>query len=240
MSRIVRGVRARARHLVDSREPGNLAVRASETFFAYRENVGRAQFLDRAFKALVYNGIEGDYLEFGSHGARTITLAHRAAHRHGHSAHLWAFDSFEGLPRAAHGADVHPEWPEGAMSTSEQTFHDLCRRRGVPRERYTTVPGFYDESLRATETAFPSAVALAYVDCDLYSSTAEVLRFLEPRLRVGAVLAFDDYFCWTANGPSGEQRAAEEAFGPGSRWRLEPYVPFGWHGSSFAVFERGS
>jgi hypothetical protein len=237
-ARVARALLARARRLIDPREPNNLAVRASEAALAYRETLGRASFFDRAFKALTYNGIAGDYAEFGSHGARTITLADRAALRHGHAAHLWAFDSFEGLPGAAHDADLHPEWPQGSMSTSEATFHELCRRRGVRRDRYTTVPGFYDRSLRDTTRSFPDAVALAYVDCDLYSSTVEVLAFLEPRLRIGAIIAFDDYFCWTADGPSGEQRAAEERFGPDSRWRLEPYVPFGWHGSSFVVFAR--
>jgi hypothetical protein len=212
-------------------------VRASEAAFSYRENLGRAAFFDRAFKALVYNGIPGDYAEFGSHGARTIALAHRAARRHGHDAHLWAFDSFEGLPAPASEADLHPEWPAGSMLTSEASFHALCRRRGLTRDDYTTVPGFYEQSLRAADRPLPTTVALAYVDCDLYSSTAEVLRFIEPRLGVGTIIAFDDYFCWTADAPSGEQRAAEEVFGPTSRWRLEPYAPIGWHGSSFVVFQ---
>lgn len=238
ISRVLRGAKARSRRVIDPRDPSSLAVRASEMAFAYRETVARSHFFDRAFKALVYNGIKGDYLEFGSHGARTITLASRAAVRHGHAAHLWAFDSFAGLPGASHGADIHPEWPEGSMSTSETTFHELCRRRNVNPERYTTVPGFYEDSLQAEDRPLPTAVALAYVDCDLYSSTAEVLRFLEPRLAPGTIVAFDDYFCWTSDGPSGEQRAAEEAFAAGKRWRLEPYVPFGWHGNSFVVFAR--
>jgi O-methyltransferase len=238
INRVARAVAARSRHFVDPRDPTNLAVRLSELAFSYRETLARSHFFDRAFKALVYNGIKGDYLEFGSHGARTITLAYRAAVRHGNNAHMWAFDSFEGLPSASHGADLHPEWPEGSMSTSEAVFHELCRRRGLPRDRYTTVPGFYEQSLRASDRPLPSEVALAYVDCDLYSSTAEVLKFLEPRLAPGAIVAFDDYFCWTADGPSGEQRAADEAFGPDSRWRLAPYVPFGWHGNAFVVFSR--
>lgn len=240
LSRVARGVRARTRHLLDPGEPRNLAVRLSELASSYRETLGRSMFFDRAFKALVYNGIKGDYLEFGSHGARTITLANRAALRHGHDAHLWAFDSFEGLPSPAHDADRHPEWPQGSMSTSEAAFHELCRRRGVRRDRYTTVAGFYDQSLRSTNRELPTAVAMAYVDCDLYSSTADVLTFLEPRLGIGTIIAFDDYFCWTADGPSGEQRAAEEAFGRSSPWRLEPYETFGWHGNSFVVFERDS
>lgn len=236
--RLAGAVRARSRQLLAPNDPRNLAVRGSEALYSYRENLGRAQFFDLAFKALSYNGIEGDYLEFGSHGARTITLAHRAAVRHGHGAHLWAFDSFEGLPDPVGTIDLHPEWPGGAMSTSETTFHSLCRQRGLARDRYTTVPGFYEDSLRSTDRPLPAKVALAYVDCDLYSSTVEVLRFLEPRLGNGAIVAFDDYFCWTSAGPSGEQRAAAEAFGPERGWRLEPYLPYGWHGHSFAVFER--
>ena len=44
----------------------------------------------------------------------------------------------------------------------------------------------------------PTDIALAYIDCDLYSSTMPVLEFLLPRLKNGMIIAFDDYFCWSA------------------------------------------
>src|SRR5437660_906115 len=59
-----------------------------------RERLCRQEFLFNAFKALSFNGIDGDYAEFGSSGGMTFGLAYLEARRHGHPAKLWAFDSF--------------------------------------------------------------------------------------------------------------------------------------------------
>jgi hypothetical protein len=64
----------------------------------------------------------------------------------------------------------------------------------------------------------PTDIALAYVDSDLYSSTRTVLEFLRPRLKHGMVVAFDDYFCWSATQPSGERKALEEYRAGDDRW----------------------
>jgi hypothetical protein len=58
-----------------------------------------------------------------------------------------------------------------------------------------------------------------------------VLEFLLPRLKNGMIIAFDDYFCWSATQLSGERRAQLEFFSRHSRWELVPFVQFGWHGS---------
>lgn len=222
--------------LFDVRNPDAAPLRAQRWGHRYREIAARGTFFDQAFKALSYNGISGDYLEFGSHGASTFRLAWNARNTHGHSAHLWAFDSFEGLPPGVDSADAHPEWQQGKMATSIDAFVGLCADAGISGQDCTVIPGFYSESLTRSEALYPSKVALAFVDCDLYSSTKEVLSFLEPRLEPGVIIAFDDYFCWTRSGPSGEQRAFEEFLGDLKTWRAEPYVQFGWHGQSFVLF----
>ena len=205
-----------------------------------REEFGRQQFFANAFKALVFNGIEGDYAEFGSCGGMTFSLAHREASRYGHGAKLWAFDSFHGLPRAQE-ADHHPRWIEGKMIMTVEQFHALCAKKRIPRDRYEVVPGFYEQSLtQMSSTDPPVDIALAYVDCDLYSSTKAVLAFLEPRLKQGMVIAFDDYFCWSAAGPSGERRAMLELAERNSRWEWVPYMQFGWHGMSFVIEDQNA
>ena len=60
----------------------------------------------------------------------------------------------------------------------------------------------------------PANIALAFIDCDMYSSTRSVLGFLMPRLKHGMIIAFDDYFCWIRRPqPSGERRAMLDFFG---------------------------
>lgn len=216
--------------------PRSLPQRALRFGRPWHELADRALFLDHAFKALSYNGIRGDYAEFGCAGGNTFAFAYDACRRHRHDGHLWAFDSFEGLPATGAGDDHHPRWIEGVMSTSEERFHTLCRKRGIPRRSYSTVPGYYSVSLsRDAARKLPSDIALAYVDCDMYSSTVDVLGFLEPLLKSGMIIAFDDWFCWTGDGCSGEQRAFESWISR-LQWRFEPFLQFGWSGKSFVVF----
>ncbi|MFK7992979.1 MAG: TylF/MycF/NovP-related O-methyltransferase [Granulosicoccus sp.] len=213
------------------RKRDNLRYKSSR-----RERQGRHDFFNCAFKALAFNGIDGDYAEFGSHGALTFSQAFHEATRHKHNARLWAFDSFQGLPTASMEKDEHPMWVGGEMATSLSEFHTLCRLRGIDNNRYNVVPGYFNESLPALgDSADPNNICLAYVDCDLYSSTMDVLKFLLPRLKHGMIVAFDDYHCWSATTVSGERLAMLEVFSPQSRWQLTPYMNIGWHGASFIV-----
>lgn len=196
-------------------------------------------FFLKAFQTLAFNGIEGDYAEFGCHGAETFRLAWGAARLVGHDAHLWAFDSFEGLPASDDPRDEHAKWAPGVLSMGEAEFRAICARHGMPDDAYTTVAGWYRDTLApGAPGPRPERIGLAYVDCDLYTSTAEVMRFLAPYLRNGMILAFDDYYCYGQSAPSGERLAVGEHFAADPRWQLLPYVQFGWHGMSFVVEER--
>lgn len=194
------------------------------------------QFFWWAFKALTFNQIDGDYVEFGSHGGVTFRLAYNQINQRRFQRHMWAFDSFQGLPEWTSPKDEHPIWRKGAMATSENEFHDICHSHGIPRERYTVVPGFYDETLPAMPAdSMPTNIALAYIDCDLFSSTKTVLEFLEPRLKHGMILAFDDYFCWSATQISGERMAFLELMSKETPWNFVRYRDYGWAGTSYLV-----
>ncbi|MBI3863883.1 MAG: hypothetical protein HY290_18490, partial [Planctomycetia bacterium] len=200
---------------------------------------GRYDFFRKALTALKFNAIEGDYAEFGCNGAMTFCMVHRLQTEYPYELgpfHQWAFDSFQGLPEAANSKDDHPRWIAGQWTTSIDDFHQRCAERGLPRSAYTVVPGFYEESLDSSASGpRPDKIRLAYIDCDMYSSTQAVLRFLMPRLQHGMILAFDDYYCYSSKLPSGERMAAAEVFAGHPQWRLVPYAQYGWHGMSFVV-----
>jgi hypothetical protein len=205
----------------------------------WREQAGRQEFFYNAFRTLAFNRIDGDYAEFGSWGAMTFGLAYHEARRHRHGAKLWAFDSFQGLPAPDGARDEHPVWQAGGMAMSLEAFHARCAAQGVPRDAYSVVPGFYADTLTGQHAQDPPRnIALAYVDCDLYSSANAVLQFLKPRLKHGMIVAFDDYFCYSATQVSGERRAMLEVLGNDPQWTLVPYRSFGWHGTSFVVEDR--
>ncbi len=198
---------------------------------------GRSDFFRKAFLALRFNGIDGDYFEFGSHGCSTFRMAHDYSRRWGHACRLWAFDSFQGLPPTSLPEDEHPRWVKGEMATQVEYFHYLCKVGKIPRDQYEVWPGFYSESLVKPEAAgLPTNVALAYIDCDLYSSTKDVLAFLRPRLKHGMMIAFDDYFCYSSNRDSGNRAAAIEFFGENTEFELVDYMNYGWFGKAYIVY----
>jgi hypothetical protein len=186
--------------------------------------------------ALSFNGIDGDYVEFGCHGGLTFDLAYQESRRVGHPCVLWGFDSFSGLPAQQTSEDEHPQWMPGTMHTSLDDFHSICKYNGIPLSAYRIVPGFYKETLADdSSSSLPSDICLAYVDCDLYSSTVSVMRFLRTRIKHGMIIALDDYYCWSSAQISGEKKALNELFAGDLDWRLEPYVQYNWSGMSFVV-----
>src|SRR6266851_2302036 len=231
------GLGARLRNLDQRRRYLTFKARtAGDPELGERRDVFR-----HCFKALAFNGIEGHYAEFGCFGGRTFRLAYSASRLARYPTHLWAFDSFMGLPPPEDQRDLHPRWVPGSMATGEARFRAVCARHGIPPSDYTVVAGYYARSLAAGAPGQrPEVVSFAYVDCDLYSSTVDVLRFLEPRLRAGSILVFDDYYCYGADGPSGERAAMLEVFPESGDTALLPYHPVGWHGMSFIVERRAA
>ncbi len=226
LRRVIRAVRER---LV------RLRFKESEDAF---EITRRQEFFRRAFKALSFNQIDGDYVEFGSWTGMTLFLAYHESRRHELRCKLWTFDSFEGFPPLEGPADDHPRWQAASnigLGVPLEKFHRICARNGIPSADYEVVPGYYRESLKKGTANLPSNISLAYIDCDLYSSTRDVLDFLMPRMKHGMIIACDDYYCWSATQVAGERRALGEAFRDNAEWRLVPFVQFCWAGMSFVV-----
>lgn len=198
------------------------------------------EFYWRAFQALSFNGIDGDYAEFGCHHGGSFVRAYRASRTVGYNCKLWAFDSFCGLPPQESEADSHPKWVEGDYSAGGvEEFHKTCRSCGINETDYTAVTGFYHETLeKMSDSDPPTNLCLAYIDCDLYASTKSVLSFLLPRLKHGMIIAFDDYHTWSSTQIAGERKAYLEFFRNHPDWVLVPYQSIGWHGMSFVVERR--
>jgi O-methyltransferase len=186
----------------------------------------RRTFFWDACVALQINGITGDYVEFGSWGGNSLSLAYEAISLIGSPRHLWAFDSFRGLPEVT---DVRDErWASPAFGTGGQggveNFYADCDKLGVPREAYTAVEGYFSDTLPPLGADGPPAdIALVYVDCNMYSSTVTVFEFLAPRLKHGMIVAFDDYFLWSSSEVSGERSALDEFLIANPQWHFQRY-----------------
>jgi hypothetical protein len=125
---------------------------------------------------------EGMALEFGVYTGRSLR---RIAETRG-GREVYGFDSFEGLPE---------DW---RSTVREGTF----RLDAPPRvDGANLVIGLFANTLPTFLTVHLGPVAFLHLDADLYSSTKTVLDHVGPRLRLGSVIVFDEYF----NYPGWEQ-----------------------------------
>ncbi len=165
-----------------------------------------------------------DYVEFGVYVGTSMICMHRALVAAGlDHVRLVGFDSFEGLPATA-AREGAGRWQPGQFrSDLELTTHNL-RRHGLPMERVTLVPGWFEEtatSERATKIGLRQ-ISVAMIDCDLYSSAVTALAFCGPRLAPVSVVFFDE---WSVGAPGSqgldERRAFEEFLAAHPEFRAE-------------------
>ena len=121
---------------------------------------------------------DGMNMEFGVYKGDSLnTLAKLAPDKI-----FWGFDSFEGLPE---------QW----TIESKKGAFDVGGKLPQVRRNVRLVKGFYSETLPKFSAEHASdAVAFVHVDCDLYSSTKEILESLGGRFRPGTMIVFDEYY----------------------------------------------
>lgn len=204
----------------------------------------RRQFMKHAFLALKVSGISGDYVEFGSWGGQSLKAAYELTQLICPERQLWAFDSFLGeRPASVYEIDSRPglEQYVNTGPSGVDAFRDACEKEGVPRDAFTAVDGYFDQTLPHIGTDGPPRdIALAYVDCNLYTSAVTVLEFLEPRLKHGMIVAFDDYWVYSATHVSGERLALHEFLREHPEWTFVPYQEIHHVGVSYVVEDSGA
>jgi O-methyltransferase len=196
----------------------------------------RRNFFWDACVALQINGITGDYVEFGSYGGNSLSLAYEALTQIGSARRLWAFDSFAGLPEITDPRDERWRTDININQGGVDNFHADCAKLGIPRDAYTAVEGYFADTLPPLGTdGDPSDIAFVYVDCNMYSSTVTVFEFLAPRLKHGMIIAFDDYFLWTSTEVSGERSALDEFLVANPQWHFHRYKDVTYAAVAFVV-----
>ena len=92
---------------------------------------------------------------------------------------IYGFDSFEGLREA---------W----SFLEAGAFADAAGALPKVPANVTLVKGWFEDTLPKFLAEHPGPVALLHIDCDLYSSTACVLKLLSDRIVAGTVIMFDE------------------------------------------------
>lgn len=192
--------------------------------------------LERSLDGLV--GDDGDYYEFGLFRGGAFWFAQQACRELGmQKTHFYGFDSFSGLP-AVEGVDKSGNrFFEGQFSCSKgEVIHNLTKH-GVDWSRTTLIEGVFADSLTEEEKRHNNfrKVNVAFIDCDLYASTRDVLRWLASLLTDGSILLFDDWRTFGENPELGQQRAFREFQDVGMHFDAEPFVDFEDHGKGFIL-----
>ncbi|HWE73079.1 MAG TPA: TylF/MycF/NovP-related O-methyltransferase [Stellaceae bacterium] len=127
----------------------------------------------------VIRGTSFDYLEFGVFQGESIR--HISSCNKHPDARFWGFDSFEGLP-----SDWNQKNPKGTFDVGGQP-------PSIDDRRVRFVKGWFDQSLPMFLRDYrPQEKLWIHVDGDLYSSAMQVLTLLNPYIRSGTVLIFDE------------------------------------------------
>lgn len=99
---------------------------------------------------------------------------------------LRAYDSFQGLPEHNESSPNMLYPPGTYLGTKEEVIHNL-KKYGNP-ESVELVEGWFSE----TFPALTEAVAMAFLDVDLASSTKECIKYIWPRLVKGGIIFSHD------------------------------------------------
>lgn len=182
---------------------------------------------------------ECDFLEFGVfRGAVSISAYHIAQALGLHAMKFYAFDSFCGLPEPR-GVDIYHKEShrlKGLFRCSVEEYAENLRESGADLNKFTIIPGWFEETLVGkTKKNLPiKAAAIVYIDCDLYHSTMPVLNFIADYLVDGSIIIIDDWYAFHGNPHRGEQGAFHE-WVKNRKINVSRYHDFGIRGTSFIV-----
>lgn len=182
---------------------------------------------------------KGDYYEFGVFKGFTFWNAQQKANAENlDKMRFFGFDSFAGLPEIE-GLDItaNEEFYEGQYNCSKQDVEKNLDARGVDWQRTHLIEGYFDKTLtdKTKEQYKAKKIAIALIDCDLYSSTVDVLNFIDGMLLEGTVLMFDDWNCFNKDDEKGQRKAFAEFKQQHAGFAVKELYPYGPHGQVFQV-----
>lgn len=209
--------------------------------------------ISSAAQFVVFNQVEGDYLEFGIKKGKSFTQAYLDMIRFRYYLPKWvpylkkdirffAFDSFQGLPKPS-GLDATAKTPQhwveggGSLGGSERSFIDALKKENVDLSQVIVVKGLFQDTLTDELKAkhHLRKTCLVHIDCDYYESTVPVLNFITDLLAEGTVIVFDDWFRYKNNPNFGEQRACKEWLKRNPQIRLTELAKHRSHSIAFIV-----
>jgi O-methyltransferase len=180
----------------------------------------------------------GDYLEFGVYSGSSLSCMYQVLQEFTlDQVRLFGFDSFEGMPPISSRED-EGTWQPGQFKFSIYYTKEILTRRGIDWNRVVLTKGWYCDTLKPQliQQYQIQKASVIMVDCDLYSSTCDVLRFCQPLIQGPTIIFFDD---WDTNQLAqknlGEKRAFDEFLQANPDYTVEEFGGYDDHSNGFIV-----
>ncbi len=137
----------------------------------------------------------GACFEFGVFRGSSYVYQAEQIKKYYPSSSIAGFDSWQGLPDETEGVWIPERHARGEYAApKDEVLRKLDLIGVIPDDKqFRLIDGFYSDSLvpELRETFDP--LIFVNIDVDIYVSTIELLDFIEPMLRPGVVLYWDDW-----------------------------------------------
>ncbi|NJO43420.1 MAG: hypothetical protein HC769_29725 [Cyanobacteria bacterium CRU_2_1] len=180
----------------------------------------------------------GDYLEFGVFTGTSLSCMYQILQELNlDHIRLFGFDSFEGLPESAATEDDNT-WNPGDFKFGYEFTKGILTQRGIDWNRTFLTKGWFCNTLTPEfiQQHEIKKASVIMVDCDLYSSTQDVLKFCMPLIQDRAIVFFDD---WNSNKLAeknlGEKKAFDEYLAEHPHYAIEEFGCYTDHSAVFVV-----
>jgi hypothetical protein len=136
---------------------------------------------------LRHNDGHGDIIEFGSfRGGNAIFMA-AAAKLLGLDCHVYALDTFAGMPPTDHAVDAHRAGDFAQTDLDELEGYV----RSIGLDNLTFVKGLFEDTAPGV-LAKSRPIALAHIDCDIHSAVKYSYEIVKPHMVPMGYIVFDD------------------------------------------------
>jgi len=206
---------------------------------------GAPEAILKAFQYLIDRDgkVSGDYYEFGLFRGYTFQQAYQHCQDLGlKDVRFHGFDSFTGLPPAEGIDQTDGRFFKGQFACGLKEVESNLETHGVDLSHVNLIKGYYEDSLTpALREQHPfKHAAVVMLDCDYYTSTVTALTWMEPYLRPGTVLLFDDWYSYGDTAELGQQKAYQEFLERHPEYESETLWEFKHHGIAFVLKEADS
>lgn len=201
---------------------------------------------DAIFRALqvskeLNDGNVGDYYEFGLFRGYTYVATQDACRKLNiTTTNFYGFDSFLGLPNVEGIDRANGQFFNGQFACRKEDVVTYLTSHGIDWSRSVLIEGFFKDSLSEDlKKKYPfKHVGVSFIDCDLYSSTCDVLTWLKDLVQENSILLFDDWYTFGRDPELGQPKAFTEFLAANPSLRAESFLEWDDHGRGFIIHSR--